>query len=92
MKVGKTETEQLAESILTCRNIVKEIINFGTTDEQRIDIIHFLALELENRNALEKITAVTKKLRTTINQEEEDGYNEDNVVQNSGNDNKLIGV
>tara|TARA_S200002703_G_scaffold4280_1_gene5596 strand:+ start:122 stop:397 length:276 start_codon:yes stop_codon:yes gene_type:complete len=91
MKVGKTETEKLVEKIAVSRNIVKEIINFGTTDAQRIDIIHFLALELESRDALEKITNVTKKLRKTINQDEESEYNKEDAIENSGSK-KLIGV
>lgn len=91
MKVGKTKTEKLVESITVSRNIVKEIIEFGTTDAQRIDIIHFLALELESREALEKITNVTKNLRKTINQDEESDYNEKDVIEDNGNS-KLIGV
>jgi mannitol/fructose-specific phosphotransferase system IIA component (Ntr-type) len=91
MKVGKTKTEKLVESITVSRNIVKEIIEFGTTDAQRIDIIHFLALELESREALEKITNVTKNLRKTINQDEKSEYNEKDVITDNCN-NKLIGV
>ncbi|MHA1988659.1 MAG: hypothetical protein ACW98D_18660 [Promethearchaeota archaeon] len=86
MKIGKTETEKIADEILVCRNIVKEILNFGVTESQKIDIIYFLSLELENRESLEKITDVVKKIRRTINQDEESGYNEED------NKNKLIGV
>jgi hypothetical protein len=86
VKIGKTETEKIADEILVCRNIVKEILNFGVTESQKIDIIYFLSLELENRESLEKITDVVKKIRRTINQDEESGYNEED------NKNKLIGV
>ena len=61
--------------------------NFG----RFIDIIYFLALELESREALEKITNVTKNLRKTINQDEKSEYNEKDVITDNCN-NKLIGV
>ena len=35
-----------------CREIVKEILNFGVSEEQKIKIIHLLSLELEDRNLM----------------------------------------
>ena len=40
------------------RDIVKEITNFGVTENQKIDIMFCLALTLENNSALKEITEV----------------------------------
>ena len=52
MKYGATESEIGAESTLMCREIVKEILNFGVSEEQKVKIIHLLSLELEDRNLM----------------------------------------
>lgn len=41
----------------TCRQIVKEISLFGVSERQRMMIIYLLALELENVELLQEITA-----------------------------------
>jgi RNase P/RNase MRP subunit p30 len=53
------------------RDIVKEIINFGVTEEQKYDIMFNLALTLENNSALKSITKELKNFITTINNDEE---------------------
>ena len=52
MKYGTTKSELDADNILMCREIVKEILNFGVSEEQKIKIIHLLSLELEDRNLM----------------------------------------
>jgi len=47
-KYGKTETELKAEKMISCRDIVKEIIKFGVNEGQKKQIIKLLALELED--------------------------------------------
>ena len=54
------------------RSIVKEIINFGITEDQKYDIMFNLALTLENNTALKDITKELKKYITTINNDQED--------------------
>ena len=54
-KYGKTKEEKKAEKSLQCRNIVKEIVNFGIDESQKIQLIKLLALELENNNQMKKI-------------------------------------
>jgi len=61
MDIGKTKTDIVAEQLLTCRKIVKEIDDFGINEVQRIKILYLLSLGLENIDALTEISNITKK-------------------------------
>ena len=52
------------------REIVSEILNFGVTNSQKVDVMFFLALTLENNTEMQEITKFLKKYRTTISEEE----------------------
>ena len=60
-KYGKTSEEVDASKMLMCREIVKEIVDFGVDDYQKLKIIELLALELESRDQLKSVTNVTKR-------------------------------
>ena len=60
-KYGKTDGEVSAGKSLQCREIVKEIIDFGVDEYQKMKIIELLALELESRECLKSVTSATKK-------------------------------
>lgn len=51
-----------------CREINKEINNFGVTDYQRMKLLELLALELENRDAM---LAVLEAIKPHIINKEE---------------------
>lgn len=68
MKIGKSVLEDEAEKILECRQIVKNLVNFGVTEKQKIHIIYLLSLELESRDNMKKIIDIIKN----INNESED--------------------
>ena len=76
MKIGKSETERKVEKITESRDIVKEIIKFGINEEQKKDVIYFLAMELEDNNLMKELCLILKNYRQGINQEEETEYNE----------------
>jgi len=57
-KYGKTEIEKDIEEISKCRLIVKEIIDYGVTEDQKKQIIKLLSLELEDVPAMKKIAAI----------------------------------
>tara|TARA_R100001126_G_C4710491_1_gene94511 strand:- start:28 stop:288 length:261 start_codon:yes stop_codon:yes gene_type:complete len=63
--------EVLARKKQQSRDIVKEILNFGVDETQKLDIIHGISSSLENNEALKEITAILKKYREVINKEEE---------------------
>jgi hypothetical protein len=61
--------EKLAREKQRSREIVSEIINFGVTEQQKLDIIFNLSLTLENNKAIKDINEILKKYRDTINKE-----------------------
>ena len=63
-KYGKTEAELKAEKMISCRDIVKEILKFGVNEDQKKQIIKLLALELED-------TALMKDVVDIIQSEKE---------------------
>ncbi len=60
-KIGQTETEIWAQESLKSREIVTEIVRFGVSQRQILNIIKLLAMELEDREALIAISAVVKE-------------------------------
>lgn len=60
MEYGQTSVHKVAEKLQQCRDIVREIDNFGVNDMQRLQIIYLLSISLENRDALEKISSIAK--------------------------------
>ena len=63
MNIGKSEKDKSAESLLKCRQITTEILNFGVSQEDIMQVIYLLSLELENRQALEEISNVVNNHR-----------------------------
>lgn len=59
---GKSEAEQLAESNARVREIVHEIVRYGVSQQQLLQIIKLLALELEDPSVAADVTrAVSTK-------------------------------
>ena len=78
--------EKLAKERQETRNIVKQILDYGVTEQQKLDIIFEIALNLENNKALKNITSSVKTFREKINNEED----EDNISSDEANKPKLI--
>ena len=57
---GHTKEEIDAEKMFQCRQIVKEILKFGVSDNQKVQIIKLLACELENVNLMKDIVKIIK--------------------------------
>tara|TARA_R110000851_G_scaffold201066_1_gene352244 strand:- start:848 stop:1096 length:249 start_codon:yes stop_codon:yes gene_type:complete len=51
-KYGETESDIWAKDSLKCREIVSEIMNFGVSQTQILQVINLLAMELEDRNQM----------------------------------------
>lgn len=62
-------TEKTAKNLLECREIVKEILNYGVSQFQILNIIHLLSLEIENRDAMLEIAQTTKNFLSENEQE-----------------------
>jgi RAB protein geranylgeranyltransferase component A len=67
--------EKLAREKQKSRDIVKEVLKFGVTEDQKFDIIHGILLSLENNEAIKEINLVLKKYRETINKDEDKDNN-----------------
>jgi hypothetical protein len=61
MDFGRSKVHKVTEKLHQCRDIVREIENFGVDELQRKQIIYLLSLGLEDRIALEDISSVAKK-------------------------------
>jgi len=60
------EYELSKEKRQTCREIVKEIKEFGVNQRQILFLIHLLAMELENREAMRAISKAVGEVRKEI--------------------------
>jgi hypothetical protein len=67
MKIGKTEEEIDATEMIECRKIVKNLINFGLSERQKLQIIFLLSLEMESRDAINLINSAVKKIKSIDN-------------------------
>ena len=74
------QLEKEAKRKQESREIVKTIIDFGVTDTQKIDIMFFLAMSLENNGNLKEITNFLKKFKTNINNEEKKENNKNKLI------------
>jgi hypothetical protein len=63
---GELNTERLAAENLKCREIVREIVNFGVTERQLFVIIKLLAYELESVDAMRELVAHVDELCNEI--------------------------
>ena len=64
IKYGKSESEKKAEKSFECRRIVQEIINYGISQDQILQIVKLLALEVENRGHMLKLVDAIDDLRS----------------------------
>jgi len=60
------------------RDIVKTIIDFGVNEDQKIDIMFFLSMSLENNKNMKEITSFLKNYKNSINIDEN---KEDNIIK-----------
>ena len=67
--------EKLAREKQKSREITREILNFGVSEQQKYDIINGIILSLENNEALKDLSETLKKYREIINNEEETDNN-----------------
>ena len=59
-KYGKSKSDSDVEKMILCREIVKEVIDFGVTEDQKLQVIYLLSLELENREKMLGIINLVK--------------------------------
>ena len=57
------ELEELVNGRKVSREIVREILNFGVNEQQKLNVIFELALNLESHEAMKSITSAVKNFR-----------------------------
>lgn len=75
--MSTVEIERMAKKKQQSRDIVKEIINFGVSEDQKLDIIYLLSLSLESVEAMKTICDATKNYKKNINIDEDNDNNLD---------------
>jgi len=73
-------TNKLIKRKQESREIVKKIIDFGVTEDQKIDIMFNIALTLENNSAMKDITNILKNYIEKINTSEEVDNNKSKIL------------
>jgi hypothetical protein len=73
-------TNKLIKRKQESREIVKKIIDFGVTEDQKIDIMFNIALTLENNSAMKDITNILKNYIEKINASEEVDNNKSKIL------------
>lgn len=63
---GKLSSETLADENKACRQIVKEIIDFGVSQRQILLLTWLLAIELENNEHMLALTQLIKDIQPNI--------------------------
>lgn len=59
---GKLQSEKQAEENLVCRQMVKEINNFGVSQRQTLMLMYLLASELENVDQMKSLTKAIREV------------------------------
>jgi hypothetical protein len=59
---GQAQSEKRAEENNVCRQIVREINNFGITQRQTLMLMYLLASELENVEHMRTLTRIVREL------------------------------
>jgi hypothetical protein len=62
---GETAEEKLLREKQQCREIVKEILDFGISERQKYQLIKLIAENLENYFHMKKVIEVIDELETT---------------------------
>jgi uncharacterized 2Fe-2S/4Fe-4S cluster protein (DUF4445 family) len=62
------------------RDIVKTIIDFGVTEDQKIDIMYFLSLTLNNNEKMKNIANFLKNHKSSINIDESESSIKNKII------------
>tara|TARA_R110001592_G_scaffold21097_1_gene85521 strand:- start:1419 stop:1679 length:261 start_codon:yes stop_codon:yes gene_type:complete len=84
MEAGKVSLDELNKK-KEARKICKTILEFGVTDDQKIEIMLNLALSLENNEIMKDVVNFLKKFGRNFN-EEENNIN----IDKDNNKNKIL--
>ncbi len=74
------ELNKLAKDKEVSRKIVSEILDFGVNEEQKLDIMYFIALTLINNKSLKDITKVLNEYREKLGDKSENNKSKSKLL------------
>ena len=74
------------------KQIVKEILNFGVTEDQKIDIMYLIAVSIQDNKNMKEITSFLSTYQTKINEDEKHGVSEDDILRNIKTSRNMIKI
>jgi len=89
MNIGKTDTELEVDKMIECRQIVKNLIKFGLSEKQKVQIMRLLAIELESRDAMNIIIEAVEKIKS-LDENVKFSLTEDKIDYNNNKQNKKL--
>ena len=72
--------EKLAKRISESREIVKEIESFGVTEDQKIDIMYYLSLTLQDNKKMKEITNFLKTYKENLSDSNNESIKADKKI------------
>jgi len=76
----KKKYEKLAKRISESRDIVKEIESFGVTEDQKIDIMYYLSLTLQDNKKMKEITNFLKTYKENLSDSNNESIKADKKI------------
>jgi len=89
MNIGKTDTELEVDKMIECRQIVKNLIKFGLSEKQKVQIMRLLAIELESRDAMNIIIEAVEKIKS-LDENVKFSLTEDKIDYNNNKQSKKL--
>lgn len=56
------KSDDRGEKIVTCREIVRKIVEFGADQDQIVMIMHLLAFELHDLEQMQELSSITREV------------------------------
>ena len=80
-KYGKTLIEKEFEEKIKSRQIVNEILDFGVSQDQILQVMYLLSLNLENNAHMNRISSIIKEIQNANTSDFTDsGLPEDKLI------------
>tara|TARA_Y100000592_G_C5373988_1_gene270002 strand:- start:198 stop:440 length:243 start_codon:yes stop_codon:yes gene_type:complete len=79
--MSSIKLDRMSKRKLESRQIVKEILNFGVNEDQKIDIMYLIAVSIQDNKSMKEITSFLSTYQTKINEDEK---------HNKVNSNKIL--
>ena len=76
--MSSVKLERDSKRKIESRQITKEILDFGVTEDQKIDIMYYLAMSIQDNKKMKEIISFLENYKSKINIDE----NQNKIVNN----------